>query len=640
MLRTEYTGPSDHGVLMASAVRHRTALRLAAVAALVAALLAVDGSRAQAIRAPETLADHRPVQAQPVAVDFPIQYLGVIHDVDDPGGGHGHHHPGRSPHGEVRFRHDGTWGPWRQLTPDGAQAPDTWTSGLVRADDADAYQVRGLPEHAADARAVALNTTDGPMQEVGEASRGGAGAIANDRCITRAQWGADEGLRFDDQGNETWPTEFFPAQALTVHHTGGRDDNEAAADDPDGFVRAIYHYHAVDNGWGDIGYQYLIDREGYVYEGRWSGTTSDPCSPTASSLSDVEGAPASGDGDGTDFAHDANGDVVTAAHNAGANSANVGVALLGNFTDHNRFGTAPPTAAVDQLERLLAELAIRHGLDPQGTVAYDNPSPDCSDNGGSYDCFEGEQPTISGHRDWDSTACPGDRLYDQLPQIREDVAALMGSGDDTGQASVTITDPTDGATVSGTVDVAADATADAGVDSVTFTVDNTHLATDSDGSDGWQAPWDTTTTTDGDHTVTAEVTASDGATASDQIAVTVANDSTTTDTVHVGDLDATTSEQGAEWGTTVTVTVHDGAHQPVGGASVVGTWELPDGSRTTDECETGADGTCTVSTSGLHKRDKSVTFTVDDVQHATAYDPSANHDPDGDSDGTTIRVTR
>ncbi len=86
----------------------------------------------------------------------------------------------------MRFRHAGVWSEWTPLQPDGADAPGQWSSGLVGGRDAEAFQVRGLPDHAGGARAVALNTTDGPTEVV---DRVPAGPQALTRCQTRAEWG-------------------------------------------------------------------------------------------------------------------------------------------------------------------------------------------------------------------------------------------------------------------------------------------------------------------------------------------------------------------------------------------------------------------------------------------------------------------
>lgn len=324
------------------------------------------------------------------------------------------------------------------------------------------------------------------MRTTGYQPAGTASAV--DNCLTRDEWGADESLRFDSEGNEVWPPEHYTPQTMTVHHTAGQNDDP----DPEATVRAIYEYHAVDQGWGDIGYHMLIDEQGRVYEGRWSGDTSTLCS---------EG------GDGSDFAHDANDDLVTAGHTGGYNSGNFGVALLGEFTDHPRFGAEPKQAAVDALVGVLAEFASRHGLDPHAVVDYVNP-------------VNGDTKTvdmISGHRDWKSTECPGERLYDDLPTIRDSVAAQMAT------VTVNLTSPIDGATVSGSVDVSADPSSDAGVTQVEFFVDGSSIAIDTDGSDGWMTTWDSTAVADGDYAVSATATDTDGQTASDSVNVIVDN---------------------------------------------------------------------------------------------------------------------
>jgi hypothetical protein len=98
-----------------------------------------------------------------------------------------------------------------------------------------------------------------------------------------------------------------------------------------------------------------------------------------------------------------------------------------------------------------------------------------------------------------------------------------GGGTTDNPPSVSITSPADGATVSGTVSVTADASDDNGVSQVEFFVDGSSLGTDSDGSNGWSASWDTTAYADGGYTVEAVATDSAGQTASDSVSVTVDN---------------------------------------------------------------------------------------------------------------------
>jgi hypothetical protein len=172
---------------------------------------------------------------------------------------HGDEERGPEPHGAVRFRHGGVWGPWVPLIEDGAAGPsgdDRWSSGLVEGSDAEAYQVRGVPAGAANPETVAINTTDGRPVPIGHVRGGGARALSSATCRSRADWGADERLRFDTAGNEVWPPAHFPVQVATVHHTATKNNDP----DPAATVQAMYRYHAVDNGWGDIVYHYLTTR--------------------------------------------------------------------------------------------------------------------------------------------------------------------------------------------------------------------------------------------------------------------------------------------------------------------------------------------------------------------------------------------
>jgi hypothetical protein len=202
--------------------------------------------------------------------------------------------------------------------------------------------------------------------------------------------------------------------------------------------------------------------------------------------------------------------------------------------------------------------------------------------------------------------------------------------------SVSVTNPAEGAMVSGSVTVTADASDDKGVTQVEFFVDDTSIGTDTDGSDGWSANWDTTAYTDGSQpTVTATATDTVGQTASNSVHVTVDNSGPAT--MHVGDLDGSSTNQGRTWTAIVTITIHDASHNPVSDATVYGTWSV--GASGTDSATTDANGECTVSFAGIRKRNGSATFTVENVTHAIlSYDSTANRDPDGDSDGTSITV--
>ena len=211
--------------------------------------------------------------------------------------------------------------------------------------------------------------------------------VAQPSVIPRSGWGADESLRFDATGKEIWPPAFFPIQKVIVHHTATQNNDP----DPASTIRSIYQYHAVTQGWGDIGYNFLIDESGRIYEGRYSRPYAPGESPTG---------------------EDASGNGVTAAHTQGYNSGTVGIALLGTLTNQD----ATP-AARNALERLIAWIDDSHRIDPQGSALYTNPVS------GTQATF----PNIAGHRDLAATECPGGAFYATLPTIRSDVAALIAA---------------------------------------------------------------------------------------------------------------------------------------------------------------------------------------------------------------------
>ena len=209
--------------------------------------------------------------------------------------------------------------------------------------------------------------------------------------------------------------------------------------------------------------------------------------------------------------------------------------------------------------------------------------------------------------------------------------------------TASIVNPTDGSTVSGSVTIQVDASDDRDAEgflTVEVSIDGgTGQATTYNSSSGYyELDWDTTGLTDGTwHTIDASATDSGGNTTNAaQITVTV--DNSTPSTMHVGDLDGSKDLKGTSgrWEVFVTVTIHDENCNPVANATVSGEWS---GATTgTVSGSTGSDGTVTLSTGNLSGGTE-VTFTVTGVTHDTlTYDATANHDPDGDSDGTSITV--
>ena len=225
-------------------------------------------------------------------------------------------------------------------------------------------------------------------------------AVDQPNILPRAAWGADEDLRFDSGGHETWPAELSPMQKAIVHHTAGRnnDPNPAAT------IRAIYWNKTVSRGFGDIGYNFLIDEAGHIYEGRHSRDYGPGEQVTGEDLA---------------------GNIVRGGHAKNFNDGTVGIVLLGNF-QHRQ----PTVAARTALERLLAWKLERHGLSPLGQSVYHNPVL-----GNTKTLFN-----ISGHRNVNATACPGDTFYPTFPQLRQRVAnrinGTTGPGNDGDPPSV------------------------------------------------------------------------------------------------------------------------------------------------------------------------------------------------------------
>ena len=234
------------------------------------------------------------------------------------------------------------------------------------------------------ARLTVLGLSDGVTTTVQEPTASStpaaeSAATAEPSIVSRGGWGADPAYM-------TWAPQFYSTKKLIVHHTA-TSDNYANRAEAEAQIRSIYYYHSVTQDWGDIGYNFLIDKFGTIYEGRYSR--------------DYAGANPTGD-DVTGRGY--------GAHTGGWNSGTVGVALLGTLTSHD----ATP-AARDALNRLLAWEASRNGINPEATEAFVNPVSGATITSAN----------IAGHRDYVATACPGDTFYPTLPSIRRDVAALI-----------------------------------------------------------------------------------------------------------------------------------------------------------------------------------------------------------------------
>jgi hypothetical protein len=203
---------------------------------------------------------------------------------------------------------------------------------------------------------------------VTSAVQAGQNLIPAPQMLSRTNWGCPEG-----EDSPRWAPSETSVTHIIVHHTV---TSNTSPDWP-ASVRSIWSYHADTRGWGDIGYNFLIDPLGTIYRGR------------------------------------AGGDNIKGAHFSCQNNGTQGIALLGDFSS-----SLPTAEAQQSLEDLVAWIASREALDPV-TVSYHA--------GTELNIFN-----ISGHRDGNAstttcstTACPGDALYAQLPQIRGNVSTLI-----------------------------------------------------------------------------------------------------------------------------------------------------------------------------------------------------------------------
>jgi N-acetylmuramoyl-L-alanine amidase len=192
------------------------------------------------------------------------------------------------------------------------------------------------------------------------------------RIVTRAGWGADEGLRE--------PEFKYTGKVRTafVHHSD-TGNNYTCAEAP-AVIRSIYRYHVKSSGWRDIGYNFLVDKCGTIYEGRAGGVTKP----------------------------------VMGAHTLGFNRNSTGIAVIGSFGSHT-----PPKAATTALARLTAWKLGLSGVDAAGSSTVVS-------GGGKYKAgVKVRMKAISGHRDGYNTSCPGARLYAKLGSVRKAAAALQ-----------------------------------------------------------------------------------------------------------------------------------------------------------------------------------------------------------------------
>ena len=203
---------------------------------------------------------------------------------------------------------------------------------------------------------------------------------------TRAEWGANASYM-------SWDPEYARAGHVVVHHTAGT--NSYSAGQSASIVRGIYYYHAVTLDWGDIGYNFLVDKFGTVFEGR-SGSVAAPA-----------------------------GRMSIGAHARGVNTGTMGISMMGDYST-----VSPSDAQLSSVGKMAGWFLKRAGIsDVTGWAGLHVWTTERYQAGSTI-----SMPRILGHRDVGYTTCPGNVGYSKLGTIRA-IAKVQGSTPQGGSSS-------------------------------------------------------------------------------------------------------------------------------------------------------------------------------------------------------------
>lgn len=296
----------------------------------------------------------------------------------------------------LRGRTASGWGPWTALEVDPTQDPAAPTHERVGTDPlwlgegVQEVQVRYRQDQRGQVRKARMElidpgvlstdaspdttrqTSSGTTEPTTSSTSTASATTATPSIVTRAGWGADESLR------NCGPSYSKTNKAAVLHHTAGT--NSYSSSQSAGIVRGIYAYHTNSLGWCDIGYNMLVDKYGKIFEGRY-GRLDRP---------------------------------VLGAHARGFNTDTFGVSVLGSYDS-----VTPSSAALNAVSTAMAWRLRNFYVSADGRTTLVS-----SDSGSRYPKGTSVSlPVIFGHRDVNSTACPGNQLWTRQASIRTSTRA-------------------------------------------------------------------------------------------------------------------------------------------------------------------------------------------------------------------------
>lgn len=313
---------------------------------------------------------------------------------------------GEDPELEIRTRDGKGWSAWESLPTDDEGGPDAVSAEAAQIPatshqsqsvalpvlDSDTVEVRAKDKQA-DTDDLQITQVSTAVTEADAQVAKSAGGVTTHsatgpavdaqistkdlraKIVTRKQWGADEKLV------RCATDKTSSAKGVFIHHTAGSNSYSKAQ--APAIIRGYLAFHTQNRGWCDLGYNFLVDKYGTMYEGR------------AGSLDKA----------------------VTGAHASGFNSWTIGISVLGTYSS-----AAPSSAAQTSVKRLVAWKAGQYGFNPTGKMTL------TSGGGGTSKYALGKKVSlnvVAGHRDTSYTECPGLAFYNKLGSIRSGAKALM-----------------------------------------------------------------------------------------------------------------------------------------------------------------------------------------------------------------------